>query len=284
MTRHILRPNRIDRHQGGGSLYVGLLRCVSAAASLILLVALWPINQTRADEVPVCSMPRDEFVETAFPDNDVTKIHNGKLLKYANPPGLVVIAPEEQLALKEQVESIFDKIISDNLVRPFRSSFVTYRSFAEAQEAIDHLGADNIFVLVAAEPAGSSESKAFRSVLQRILQWPERVENLIARSRVSHGFSSSNRIEVTTGEVISTAVIINPKYEDAQIVSMTYIAYYFGLSPSASSLGQPYFAKFFDGSPEKGISLTNFARHFFNVFADDRAKFGMTRDSFVACN
>jgi hypothetical protein len=240
--------------------------------------------QSLAAQVPVCSMSREEFVGAAFPDNDTTRLQGGKLLKYATPPGLVVLAPENRLALGKQVGSVFKQIAEDDVIKTFHPSFVAYSSFAEAEQAIGQLGNDNIFVVIAAEPEEPAEASRFRSMLQRILHWSERVEKLIARSKASSGFSSSNRIELTTGEVISAAVIINPKYDDIQIGLMIYLAYYFELAPGASSEGQSYFTRFFGGVPHKSITLTDFARKFFRVFADDHVKFGMTKDSFVECS
>lgn len=260
------------------------LKQLSLAVMCALLGAFWTGTQSLAEEVPVCGISRDEFVEVALPEGDITKTFNGKLLKYARPPGLAVLVPQGRPAIGKQAETIFDAIKRDNLVKPFRSSFVMYRSFEEAQRFIEQLGNENIFVLVAEEPNKPLEAEKFRSALRSILFWPERVESLIARSKLSRGFVSSNRMELGTGEVISTAILINPKYDDAQIGRMAYIAYYFGISPSTSSMGQSYFSRFFDESADKGVTLNVFARQFFRVFGDDRVKFGMTKESFVGCS
>lgn len=259
------------------------MKTLSAAALLALLVLLRTATPVLAEEVPVCSMPRDEFVEAAFPDSVVTKLHGGKLLKYASQPGLIVMAPKSRSTLGEDIDLAFDRISKDGLVKPFHGSFMMYETFADAQKVIQQFGRDNIFVLVAAEPNEPSESTSFRSTLQLILHRPEQVEVLITQSEGSGGFASRNRVDVSTGEVISTVVLISPKYEDSQVGLMTYIAYYTSLSPNASSVGQGYLTRFFSRSSEVDATLTNFARQFFRLFADDRVKFGMTERSFVEC-
>ena len=64
---------------------------------------------------------------------------------------------------------------------------------------------------------------------------------------------------------------------------MVYIAYYSALSPGASSAGQQFFSRFFEGVPRQSVELTEFARQYFRVFADERVKFGMTKETFLAC-
>lgn len=258
------------------------MKRLCTAILLALVVSLTTTVSSLASEVPVCSMPRDEFVAAAFPDNAVTKLHGGKLLKYAGQPSLVVIAPKVRSMLGEDIERAFDQISGDGLVKPFRSSIETYETFEDALKIVQKFGDGNIFVLVAAKPNEPSEATNFRSALLQMLHRQAEVEPLIARSEVGKGFVSRNYMNVSTGEVISTAVIINPKYDDAQIGMMTYIAYYMSLSPSASSV-EGYFANFFSKPSQTSAVLNEFARHFFQVFADDRVKFGMTEQSFIEC-
>lgn len=227
-------------------------------------------------------MEHDDFVNAAFPDNLTTKLHGGKLLKYAQPPGLVVLIPAQRIALKAEVEIVFDRINADGFVAPLRSLIGIYESYSDLSKFIEKQGEDNIFIIVDEMPDDSLQLMPLKQALGRILRWPESVERLLARARASRGFVSRNRT-AATGEIITTATIIHPRYSDPEIGLMIYIAYYFELSPSASSAGQQFFTRFFQGVPRQSVELTDFARRYFRVFADARVRFGVTKETFVAC-
>ena len=250
----------------------------------LCLMLLGTMRQGQAEDIPVCSMARDDFVSAAFPDNSMTKLHRGKLLKYAKPPGLVVLIPAQRTALKNAIEAASGRIAADGLVTPFHSSISVYETFAEVGQFIGQQGENSIFVLVGEVPDDSSQVVLLKSALVPILRWQENVDELIERSKASRGFSSRNRIELLTGEVISTATIVHPRYPDSEIALMVYIAYYSALSPSASSTGQQFFSRFSEGVPRQSAELTEFARQYFRAFGDDRVKFGMTKETFVTCS
>ena len=261
-----------------------LLLQVLSASLCSCLILVGTVSQSHAEDIPVCSMARDDFVNAAFPDNSMTKLHRGKLLKYAHPPGLVVLIPAQRTALKDEVEAVSGRLAADGLVASFHSSIGVYGTFAEVAKFIEQQGEKSIFVIVGEVPDDSSQVMHLRSALKRILGWPSNVEELIERSKTSRGFSSRNRVEFLTGEVISTATVVHPRYPDSEIGLMVYIAYYSALSPSASSTGQQFFSRFFEGVPRQSVELTEFARQYFRAFGDERVKFGMTKETFVACS
>ncbi len=173
----------------------------------LCLMLVGTVTKVQAADIPVCSMARDDFVNAAFPDNSTTKLHRGKLLKYAKPPGLVVLIPAQRTALKNEIEAASGRIASDGLVTPFHSSISAYETFAEIGQFIEQQGENHIFVLVGEVPDDPSQLALLKSALMPILRWQETVEELIERSKASRGFSSRNRIEFLTGEVVSTATI-----------------------------------------------------------------------------
>jgi hypothetical protein len=242
------------------------------------------MRQSQAEDIPVCSMARDDFVSAAFPDSSTTRLHRGKLLKYAKPPGLVVLVPAQRTALKNEIEAISGRIAADGLVAPFHSSISVYETFADVRQFIGQHGENSIFVLVGEVPDDSSQVAVLKSALGPILRWPNVIEELIEQSQASRGFSSRNRVEFLTGEVVSTATIVQSRYSDREIGLMVYIAYYLALSPSASSSGQQFFSRVLEGVPRQNVELTEFARQYFRVFGDERVKFGMTKETFLACS
>lgn len=252
-------------------------------ASLCLcLTLIGTAGEGQASDVPVCLMARDDFVKAAFPDGAVTKLHAGKLLKYAQPPGLVVLLPARRPALKNEIEAVSGRIAADGLVTPFRSSIGVYESFAGAAEFIEQQDRSSIFVIVGEVPNDSSQVM-LRSAIKGILG-SRGSDDLIERSKASRGYSSRNRVELLTGEVIATATIVQQRYPDIQIGLMVYIAYYSALSPTASSTGQQFLSLFFEGVPRQSVELTEFARQYFRIFGDERVTFGMTEQAFVSCS
>lgn len=255
----------------------------SLAAALALVVFASCKDFAWADEVPVCAMSRDEFVEAAFPDTDLTRLYRGMLLKRARPPGLVVLAPAGKLSTATHIDAAFARVANDGLVQPARSSLVTYRSFSEVMEAVTQLGNDNIFILIAEEPTDSSELEQLRSALNYIVRQPKDVDALVDRSTRAGGFTTRGRVDLVTAEVKATAVVISSRSQDAEIGSMIYLAYYAAVSLNASST-ETFLSRFFERTPETGAELTVFGRQYFDVFGDERVKNGATKDLFVECS
>jgi hypothetical protein len=228
-------------------------------------------------------MSRDEFVGAAFPDTDLTKLYRGMLLKRARPPGLVVLVPAEKSTTAAQIDVAFARVAKDDLVRPVRSSLVTYHNFSEMVETVEQLGNDNIFVLVAEEPADPSELQQFRLALSHIVLRQKDVDALVDTSKRTGSFTTRSRVDLVTAEVKATAVVVSARSEDAQIGLMVYLAYYAAVSLNASS-NETFLSRFFERTPDTGVELTAFGRLYFGVFGDDRVRNGATKDFFVECS
>lgn len=259
----------------------------AAKIVLALLFCIWNSTSGVGAEFQVCSPPLDEFIDVAFPKNPLDDLSGRRLLKYGHPPELIVFAPAKKFGLKDTVTEVFARIAKDGLKTPLDSSFDTYESFEQAETKIDRLGGHGIAVIVADPLDHSLEPGELRSVLEKILGSRARAENLVSRSESNPGFVANNSINILTGEVISTAAVISPDFDDARIGLAIYVAYYFALSPTATSLGKAFFSRFFEGSfegsLETGITLSRFGREYFRTFSDDRVVFGMTPNDFVKC-
>jgi hypothetical protein len=250
-------------------------------------VCLWTSAIGLAAEFQVCSPPLEEFTEFTFPKNNLGDWSGQRLLKYAHPPKLIVLAPAKKSGLKDTVTKVFARIAKDGLEAPLDSSFDTYESFEQAEAIVDELGNRGIVVIVADPLDPSLKPGELRSVLERVLGSRTKAEKLASQSESSPGYLANNTINILTGEVISTASVISPNYDDTRIGLAIYVAYYFALSPSATSLGKAFFSRFFegsfDGSLETGMALTQFGREYFRTFSDERVVFGMTPNDFVKC-
>jgi hypothetical protein len=170
----------------------------SSAAVLAFLILPFGANFARANEVPVCSMPRDEFVELAFPDSATNKLHSGKLLKRVASPGLVVLVPSDRADASAEIESALALIADDNAILPARSSLLTYSNSLQLLNKIEELGNDNIFVVIAEHPSDSDESRQFRRALEYIVRWPREVEALMEQAKHPGGFTSRSRTDIKT--------------------------------------------------------------------------------------
>ena len=237
-------------------------------------------------EFQVCSPPLDEFIEFTFPKNNLGDWSGQRLLKYAHPPKLIVLAPAKKSGLKDTVTEVFARIAKDGLRTPLDSSFDTYESFEQAEAMVGELGNHGIVVIVADPLDPSLKPGELRSVLKKILGSRTKADDLAANSESNPGYLANNTINILTGEVISTASVVSPNYDDTRIGLAIYVAYYFALSPGATSL-EDFYSRFFegsfDGSLETGIALTQFGREYFRTFSDDRVVFGMTPNDFVKC-
>lgn len=182
---------------------------------------------------------------------------------------------------------VFARIAKDGLKTPLDSSFDTYESFDQAEAIVNKLGDRGIVVIVADPLDPSLKPGELRSVLETVLGSRTKAEKLASESERNPGYLANNTINILTGEVISTASVIGPNYDDTRIGLAIYVAYYFALSPSATSLGD-FYSRFFegslDGSLETGITLTQFGRDYFRAFSDERVVFGMTPNDFVKCS
>ena len=247
-----------------------------------LLFCLWTSTTVLGAEFQVCSPPLDEFIAFTFPKNNLGDWSGQRLLKYAHPPKLIVLAPAKKSGLKDTVTEVFARIAKDGLKTPLDSSFDTYESFEQAEAMVDELGNRGIVVIVADLLDPSLKPGELRSVLERVLGSRTKAEKLASKSESNPGYLANNTINILTGEVISTASVISPDYDDTRIGLAIYIAYYFALSPSATSLGD-FYSRFFEGSLETGITLTQFGREYFRTFSDERVVFGMTPNDFVKC-
>jgi hypothetical protein len=251
-----------------------------------LLFCIWTSTSGLGAEFQVCSPPLDEFIEFAFPTNNLGDWSGQRLLKYAHRPKLIVLAPAKKVGLKDTVTEVFARIEKDGLKTPLDSSFDTYESFEQAEAMVGELGNHGIVVIVADPLDLSLKPGELRSVLEKVLGSRTKAEKLASRSESNPGYLTNNTINILTGEVISTASVVSPNYDDTRIGLAIYVAYYFALSPSATSLGDFYLRFFegsFEGSLETGITLTQFGRDYFRTFSDDRVVFGMTPNDFVKC-
>ncbi|HKP23303.1 MAG TPA: hypothetical protein VJV39_05525 [Dongiaceae bacterium] len=258
----------------------------AARFALGLVVCMWTSVVSLGAEFQVCSPPLDEFIEFTFPKNNLGDWSGQRLLKYAHPPKLIVLAPAKKLGLKDTVTDVFARIAKDSLRTPLDSSFDTYESFEQAGAKIDHLGGHGIFVIIADPLDPSLKPGELRSVLEKVLGSRAKAEKLASDSESNPGYLANNTINILTGEVISTASVVSPNYDDTRIGLAIYAAYYFALSPGATSLGDFYSRVFegsFDGTLETGITLTEFGREYFRTFSDRRVVFGMTPKDFVEC-
>jgi hypothetical protein len=269
-----------ERRSWPSSYVVAVLVKQSPVAVLALLVLLFREGHAWADEIPVCSMSRDEFVALAFPDTAANKMHDGKLMKRGRAPGLVVLAPADRPGTSAEIESAFAAIESDSSVLPVRSSFLSYSSFSDLANKVEDLGNDNVFIIIAEYPSDSSEAQQFRHALEYIVRWPREVEALIQQSSNPQGFTTRSRTDIETAEVKGTAVVASA--QNAQIGLMVYVAYYYSISPSASSSDS--FPRIFFEKTDTGPRLTDRSRRYFRVFADERVKNSATKDSFVECS
>lgn len=260
-----------------------LIKRSSATVVLMLLALLFRAGHAWAEGVPVCSMTRHEFVEAALPDSNLTKLYGGRLVKYGQPPGLVVLAAQERSSTSKEVESAFAKITSDDLALPSRMSFLTYSNFSEVVKLVRQFGDQNIFVFVAKEPTDSSDLKQFRLALGQIMRSSRDVDALVEQSKRTGGFTSRSQLDFGTAEVISTAVVVDSRSADAEIGMVVYLAYYANIAMNASST-ESYLRRFFTRTPDTDAELTDFGRRFFRVFSDHRVKNGATKDSFVECS
>ncbi len=151
---------------------------------------------------------------------------------------------------------------------------------------VDELGNHGIVVIVADPLDPSLKPGELRSVLEKVLGSRTKADDLAANSESNPGYLANNTINILTGEVISTASVVSPNYDDTRIGLAIYVAYYFALSPGATSL-EDFYSRFFegsfDGSLETGITLTQFGRDYFRTFSDDRVVFGMKPNDFVKC-
>jgi len=251
-----------------------------------LVFCAWTSTVGLGAEIQVCSPSLDEFIEFTFPKNNLGDWSGQRLLKYAHPPKLIVLAPAKKLGLEDTVTDIFARIAKDGLKTPLDSSFDTYESFEQAEAMVGELGHHGIVVIVANPLDPSLKPGELRSVLEKVLGSRTKAEKLASKSESNPGYIANNTINVLTGEVISTAAVIDPDYDDTRIGLAIYVAYYFALSPGATSLGD-FFSRFFEGSfegsLESGTTLTRFGREYFQTFSDDRVVFGMTPDDFVKC-
>jgi hypothetical protein len=251
-----------------------------------LLFCLWTSAIGLAAEFQVCSPPLDEFIEFTFPKNNLGDWSGQRLLKYAHPPKLIVLAPAKKFGLKDTVTEVFARIAKDGLKTPLDSSFNTYESFEQAEAMVGELGNRGIVVIVADPLDPSLKPGELRSVLEKVLGSRTKAEKLASQSQSNPGYLANNTINILTGEVISTAAVINPHYDDTRIGLAIYVAYYFALSPGATSLGD-FFSRFFEGSfegsLETGTTLTKFGREYFRTFSDERVVFGMTPNDFGNC-
>lgn len=267
------------------ALTVYLMRPV-VTILLGLVVCAWTSTIGFGAEFQVCSPPLDEFIEFTFPKENLGW-SGQRLLKYAHPPKLIVLAPAKRLGLKDTVTDVFARIAKDGLKTPLDSSFDTYESIEQAEAMVDEFGDRGIVVIVADPLDPSLKPGELRSVLGKVLGSRAKAEKLASQSESNPGYLANNTINILTGEVISTAAVVDPNYNDTRIGLAIYVAYYFALSPSATSLGKAFFSRFFEGSfegsLETGITLTQFGREYFRTFSDDRIVFGMTPNDFVKC-
>jgi hypothetical protein len=247
---------------------------------------MWTSAVSLGAEFQVCSPPLDEFIKFTFPKNNLGDWSGERLLKYAQPPELIILAPAKKSGLKDTVTEVFARIAKDNLRTPLDSSFDTYESFEQAEAIVGELGNHGIVVIVADPLDGSLKPGQLRSVLEKVLGSRAKAEKLASQSESNPGYLANNTINILTGEVVSTASVISPSYDDTRIGLAIYVAYYFALSPGATSL-EDFYSRFFegsfDGSLETGITLTQFGRDYFRTFSDDRVAFGMTPSDFVEC-
>lgn len=228
-------------------------------------------------------MTRDEFVEAALPDSNLTKLYGGRLVKYAQPPGLVVLAPQKRSSASKEIESAFARITSDDLYLPSRMSFLTFSNFSEVVKLVQQFGEHNIIVFVAEGPTDSSEMQQFRLALSQIMRIPRDVDALVEQSKRTGGFASRSQLDFGTAEIISTAVVVNSRSENAEIGLIVYLAYYSSIATNASST-ESYIRRFFSRISATDAELTDFGRRFFRTFSDNRVKNGATQDSFVECS
>lgn len=257
-----------------GRLALGLIACMAGSA-----VAL-------GAQFPVCSPPLDEFIKFTFPKNNLGDWSGERLLKYARPPKLTVLAPAKKFGLKDTVTDVFARIAKDDLRTPLDSAFDTYESFEQAETIVSEIGNRGIVVIIADPLDRSLKPGELRSVLEKVLGSRTKAEDLASQSQGNPGYLANNTINILTGEVISTASVVSPNYDDTRIGLAIYVAYYFALSPGATSLGNFYsrfFEGSFDGSLETGVTLTRFGRDYFRTFSDERVVFGMAPNDFIEC-
>jgi len=255
----------------------------SIAVVVTLLASLICANDASAETMPVCTMSRDDFVEAALPDSSLTKMYGGRLVKYAQPPGLIVLAPQNRSSASKAVESAFARIASDDLALPSHMSFLTYSTFSDVLNVVQRSGDHNIFVFVAEEPTDSSERTQFILALSQIIWLSRDVDALMEQSKRTGGFTSRSQLDFGTAEVISTAIVMNSRSEDAEIGLIVYLAYYASIATNASST-ESYIRRFFSRISATDAELTDFGQRFYRIFSDDRVKNGATQDSFVECS
>jgi hypothetical protein len=260
-----------------------LIRRSFAVCLLALLAMLSHADQARADEVPVCSMSREEFVEAALPNSNLTNFYGGRLVKYAQPPGLVVLAQQERSSTSKEVESAFAEITRDDVALPSRMSFLTYSNFAEVAKLVQQFGDHHIFIFIAEKPTDPSELEQFRLALGQIMRSSRDVDALAEQSKRTGWFTSRSQVDFGTAEIISTAAVVSSRSEDTEIGMIVHLAYYAAIAASASST-ESYLRRFFTRTSDTDAELTDFGRRFFRVFSDNRVKNGATKDSFVECS
>jgi hypothetical protein len=255
---------------------------LAAAAVVSCLVASFSVTVSVAAEVQVCGLEREDFVQIAFPKNGMNVRFGEGLIKWATPPGLVVLAPENSSDLRGTIESAFTRIVNDGIVKPFRSAFATYRSIEDAMEVVDRHGSNNIFVFFDPSPYEGSVSIEFRLLMQRILRIPAVADQMIRNARGEADYSLNNLVDLRSGEVFATAALMRPQLESARIVLLIYMIYYANLSPNSRE-GTDFFERVFSISEEHEVKLTEFGRDYFELLVGDDVRFGMDKSAFVEC-
>jgi hypothetical protein len=255
------------------------------AALFALLPWLSANGAAAAEQIEVCGIDKQTFEHLAFSDG-FSPYLEGTIVKWAATPNLAILSDSSNFKVVQEAHESIRRTLKSAIGDHVAVDLYRYSNYAQARSIVERLGPNTIVAFVDSTVFDFSRPAdvAFTELLKSILIVPELGENLVASAREPNAQQKSrSAVDLGTGEIVSTAALVNANMNLNQIAAALFATYIIAYSPTAGLAGSEEVLALMTDSGTN-VRLSALGESYFRLMNDKRVTFGVSRDAFTECS